>query len=195
MDLSGLLSTLQSSGTISQIGNAISGQKDTSQLQKLVSFGVPTLMQAMGSNAKTTEGANALSQALKQHAGHNVQDMLGNITQVDSKDGLKILGHLLGQKQDTVTGTLSEKTGLNTSQVTQGLSVLAPILMSFLGSKGGNNKNLSASILSMLSGLGDGNSKMQGTLGIASMLFNKNTNDSVVDNIGGMIGGMFKKKK
>ncbi len=195
MDLSSLLTTLQGGSTVSQISNAISGSTNTNQVQQLISMGIPTLMQAMSSNAQTPEGASALSSALTQHAGSNVEGMLQNIQGVNINDGQKILGHLLGNKQDMVTSTLSEKTGLNVTQVLQGLSVLAPIVMGFIGKQKMGASGLAGGLTSMLAGLGGSGSKMQGALGIASMFFDKKNDEGIIGNLGGMIGGLFNKKK
>lgn len=196
MDLSGLLTALQSGNTVAQIGSAITGNANTNQVQQLVTMGVPTLLQAMSANASSKTGASALSSALSQHAGGNLESMLSNIQGVNASDGQKILGHLLGAKQNTVASTLSEKTGLNSSQVMQGLSMLAPIVMNFIGKQKMGDNGLASGLTSMLSALGgSNNNKMQGALGIASMLFDKDKDGSVLDDLGGMIGGMFGKKK
>ena len=95
---------------------------------------LPTLLGAMANNSKTPEGAQGLLGALdKDHDGSildNVGDFLGNY---QNGPGEGILNHVLGNNRPIVEQNLSQKTGLNSSQIGNLLQIAAPLIMGYLG--------------------------------------------------------------
>ena len=87
-------------------------------------------------------------------------DQLGD---ADEEDGGKIISHILGSNQSQVTQDLSAQTGLDSSQISQVLAIMAPALMSGVSNAAsttaaagntGASQSGGASPLSMLAGSG-----------------------------------------
>ena len=192
MEINALTKLLGASGVAKQLGTAIGGK--TSQAEKLIELGLPTLLQGMTSNASSKTGAQSLLSALTQHADDDIEGMAKNISTVDTKDGGKILKHIFSGKSDTVTANLAEKTGLDLTQVTGGMSALAPIVMGFLGKQQKQEPASTGNIASLLGGMLGGSSKKAST-DILSMFLDKNKDGNIADDVIGMIGGFLRTKK
>src|SRR5690606_34000438 len=108
--------------------------------QDVLTMALPVLMAAMKRNAATPQGAEGLMGALSSKHDGSILDNLGGLFGggVDShvmEDGSKILGHVLGGKQQQVASALGAKTGMDANSVAQILKVAAPILLGVLGSQ------------------------------------------------------------
>jgi len=138
--LSDILSQLGSGG-LSQIAGALGA--DENKAGDAVAMALPALLGGMARNAKDPEGAQALAGALDNHS----DDVFGKITDLlGSQDGAKILGHVLGNKQDATQQRIAGGSGLDLSSVAKLLPMLAPLVMGYLG-KQKQQKNLNASDL------------------------------------------------
>ena len=113
--MSGILDLLNSDLGKSII-SGVAGQtkQDESKTSSVLTMALPVLMQAMKRNAATPQGAEGLLNALNsKHDGsilNNLSGLFGG--GVDSNvldDGSKILGHVLGGKQQHVQNALSQK--------------------------------------------------------------------------------------
>ncbi|GAA4230682.1 DUF937 domain-containing protein [Postechiella marina] len=197
--MSGILDLLNSdlgktiiSGVAGQTG------QDESKTSGLLTMALPVLMQAMKNNASTPQGAEGLMNALGKHDG-SVLENLGGLFGggVDSNvldDGDKILGHVLGGKQQNVQNALSQKSGIDAGSVGQILKVAAPLLMGVLG-KQSRQQNVSSSngIGDLLGGLIGGNSNQQEQNFLTAIL-DADGDGSVIDDVAGMVLGGDKKK-
>lgn len=134
MATSNLIGQLINKDTIAQLAKGSSASEN--QVESLLNSALPVLMQNMANNASTAEGSASLSKALSQHASAggttNVTTLL---KQADTKDGEKILGHLLGGSKEEVTGGLAKKSGLNSGTTLMLLATLAPVLMNLVGNE------------------------------------------------------------
>jgi len=164
---------------------------NSSQVQQLVQMGLPLLMQAMGRNSSTAEGAEALTAALDKHKDANVSDVAGFLNNVDTADGAKIVQHVLGDKSEAVQSNLAKQTGMNSGQVSSILSQLAPLVMGFLGQQK-KQQNLDASgITGLLTNtLGQSGSSM---LNMAAQLLDTDKDGNILDDVGNLLGKLFKK--
>lgn len=133
-----LLAQLGSGGT-AQIAQALG--VDQQKAEGAIGSALPALMAGLANNAKKPEGAQALASALDNHSP-SVFDQLGSLIQSGGgADGQKILGHVLGQKQNGVQQQLAGSTGLDTGAIAKLLPMLAPLVLGFL-SKQKQEKNL-----------------------------------------------------
>ena len=183
--------------------SGVSGQtgQNESKTGSVLTMAMPVLMQAMKRNAATPQGAEGLMGALKGKHDGSILDNLGSLFGggVDKSvldDGGKILGHVLGNKQQNVTQALSQKSGVDAGGVAQILKVAAPILMGVLG-KQSRQQNVSnaSGIEGLLGGLLGGNSPKTEQSFLESML-DADGDGSVIDDVAGMVlGGRGKKKK
>lgn len=148
-----------------QIISSIGNQAGTSESEtsSVLTSALPTLVNAMQNNAATEEEAGGLLGALLggKHDGgllDNLGSMLGG-GGIDTEDGGKILGHVLGGEQSNIESNLSQSTGVSSDKIGMILKLAAPILMAYLANKAKNNNVQNGTDLGGLLGglLGGGN--------------------------------------
>lgn len=198
--MSGILDLLNSDLGKSII-SGVAGQtgQDESKTSSVLTMALPVLMQAMKRNAATPKGAEGLMSALSSKHDGSILDNLGGLFGggVDSNvldDGGKILGHVLGGKQQHVENALSQKSGIDAGSVAQILKVAAPILMGVLGNQAKKqNVNSSKGIEDLLGGLIGGSSSNNEQSFLESIL-DADGDGSIIDDVAGMVLGGSKKK-
>jgi hypothetical protein len=114
----------------------------------------------------------------------------------DEQTGAGILRHVLGGNQQTVQSGLSRATGLDADKVGSLLATLAPLVMGALGrakqENGLDEKGLSTLLTKEQQHL---NQSAPGVMNALSGLLDRNSDGSVVDDIGGMLGKAFGSKR
>lgn len=180
-------------------GVANQAKQPENKTQDVLTMALPVLMQAMKRNAASPQGADGLYNALNDKHDGSILDNLSGLFGggVDSSvmdDGGKILGHVLGGRQQHVQSALSQRSGVDTGSIAQILKVAAPILMGMLGKqKRQQNVNSSSGLESLLGGLLGGSSQQQEQSFLESIL-DADGDGSVVDDVAGMVLGGSKKK-
>lgn len=169
-----------------------------SQAQSAVAAAVPFLLSALNKNAQTG-GAEGISNALKQHDGSILDNLSGYLGQGgNQQDGLGILNHVLGNKQQNVASAISQQSGISVGQVTQILALVAPIVMGYLGKQKQSEGLDSNGIAGLLGGLVGGTSTQSNQGGINLGGFEKLLDQDGDGQLGlgdamGFLGGFFKK--
>ncbi|MDT0554912.1 DUF937 domain-containing protein [Patiriisocius hiemis] len=184
----------------------ISGvSQDTNQPQdktaQVVSMALPLLMGAMKRNANSQEGASGLMGALDNKHDGSILDNLGGLfnggVNEDVKiDGLGILGHVLGGSQDNVVGALSQKSGMDSGNVMKILSVVAPIVLGYLGKeKRKQNVQSQSGLDGLLGGMLGGGKQQNKQQSLIESLLDGDNDGSIIDDVAGMVlsGGNSKK--
>ena len=102
-----------------------------------------TLLGGLAQNASSEGGLSALGSALdRDHDGSMLDDVFGmvggmlsggNDTASGATNGMGILGHILGDRQETAAAQIGQSSGLSMGQVMKLMPILAPIVMSVLG--------------------------------------------------------------
>ncbi|MCB0476149.1 MAG: DUF937 domain-containing protein [Flavobacteriaceae bacterium] len=180
-------------------GVAGSTGQDTQKTNSVLTMALPVLMKAMQRNAATPEGASGLLGALSgKHDGSildNLGDLFGGgVDQEVTNDGSKILGHVLGSKQQGVEQVIGQKAGIDAGSVANILKVAAPILMGVLGKQARqNNVNSPSQLDGLLGGLLGGSSTKHEQSFLEKIL-DADGDGSIVDDVAGMILGGSKKK-
>ena len=193
MDLSELLNS-----SIGQsIVKSVAGQfgLDESQAASAVNTAVPVILGGLNKNAQTPEGAESLNSALESKHDGSLLDNLGGLLSGNMgdflQDGGGILGHVFGDKVGAVENGVAQKTGISTDKIGPIISMLAPIVMAYLG-KQKSQSNVSAGGLGdLLGGLlgGGGSAQSSGGGGLMDMvtgLLDKDKDGSALDDILGM---------
>ena len=127
----GLLQQL-SGGALSQISQQIG--VDETATGSVLSTAMPLLVSALANNTSDPAQAQSLHQALgNDHDGSILNDLGSFLGDPQSANGAGILGHVLGGQQSTITQTLADNTGLNSSQAGSLLEIAAPLVMGALG--------------------------------------------------------------
>lgn len=160
-----------------------------------VSAALPVLLGALAGNARSTNGASALNNALAQHDGSALDDVMGAVRQGESGLGDRILSHVLGNKQPAVANGIGSATGLDAGKAASLLAMLAPLVMGALGKAQRTNGLDAGGLASML---GQERERINtngggGLTGLMGML-DQNNDGSVADDLMGMAGKMFGKK-
>lgn len=143
------LTDLLNSDLGKQIISTVGQQAGTSENEttSVLSSALPTLVNAMQHNATSEDEAGGLLGALLggKHDG-GLLDNLGGLLSgggIDTEDGGKILGHVLGNDQTHIESNLSQNTGVSTDKISMILKIAAPLLMAYLANKAksGNVQN------------------------------------------------------
>lgn len=191
MDLYSLINgQLNDKDALNKLGQSVGAEP--SQVQQLAQIGLPALLQALGRNAETTEGAVSLAAALDQHQDDDVEDINGFLNKVDKEDGAKILNHIFSGRTDRVQNNLARQTGLQQSQVSGLMTQLAPLLLGMLA-KQKKEKNVEPSALPGLLGAFTSQGNNGGMMDLVSNLLDADNDGSIVDDVGNLLKGFFKK--
>jgi hypothetical protein len=198
--------------------SGVSGSTGTDQnkTSSVLTMALPVLMKAMERNASTPEGAQGLMGALSNKHDGSILDNLGGLfgDGVDKEvtnDGAKILGHVLGNRQQGVEKIIGEKSGLDSGSVANILKVAAPIIMGVLGKQAKQTNVQSKSDLGGLLGNLLGGASNSGSVTKEQTFLEKvldsDGDGSVIDDVadmvlsgnskkgglGGLLGGLFGK--
>ncbi|MDX1911856.1 MAG: DUF937 domain-containing protein [Saprospiraceae bacterium] len=101
-----------------------------------------TLLGGLANNASTEGGLASLGAALdRDHDGSVLDDLMGMMggmlqgggQESRATNGMGILGHILGDRQEVAAEQIGQSSGLSTGQIMKLLPILAPIVMSVLG--------------------------------------------------------------
>ncbi len=163
------------------------------QTQAVVSSALPALLGALQNNASSGNGAHGILNALaSKHDGSILDNLSGFLGDNDTTDGNGILAHVLGNKLGAVEQGISGKTGVSSATVSKILAMLAPIVMGYLG-KQSRNSNVSdgGGLSDLLGGMLGGQS---GSNILGGLLDQNGDGKLGVDDVGGLLGGLFGKK-
>jgi hypothetical protein len=108
---------------------------DPAQAESAIQQAMPLLVGGIARQASNDPGA--VHSMLGQHAGNDIGSMLGGLLGGAGGGGLPaILGNVFGGRQDQAAQGLGQASGIGTGNANQLLGMLAPIVMSVLGSMG-----------------------------------------------------------
>ena len=159
-----LMEQLQNRGAVDQIAGKLGVAPD--QANSAVTAAVPAILAGLARNTQQPQGAAALAGALERdHDGSVLSDNSYFDSYADKKGG-SILGHVFGDQTPAVASQVSALGGLNPSQGGELMTMLAPLVMGFLG-KEKSSGGLDISSLGQLLG-GAGGLKLPG--GLADLL-------------------------
>jgi hypothetical protein len=188
-----ILKQLQGGG-ISQIAGQLG--IDEGKVSRVAAGAVPALVTALAGNAATPAGRSSLASALdRDHDGSILDDVAGFLGGGESSAGAGILRHVFGSRQGSLTQGLGGASGLDTGSVSKILAMLAPIVMGALG-KAKQSRGLD----------GDGLASMLGAerkaaaasapdaMGMLNEMLDADGDGSALDDVAGMLGGLFGKK-
>jgi hypothetical protein len=206
MDIQNLLGNLMTPQTISQLSQNIGGADPNATAQATEGI-LHSLLNAVNKNAQNEEGASNLQNALsKDHDGSlldNLSDFLqGNTGGLNPSaiNGAGILKHMLGDKQSSLLDLVSSNSGLNNNQTANLMTTLAPIVMGFLGRQQASQPNAGGSGIAGLLGnlvqsqLSNSSQNSSNPLiGMATKFLDKDGDGSILDDLAGGLGNMFKK--
>lgn len=195
--LEDLLGQQQGSEAVNQISQQVGASPTVTNMA--IQMALPMILSSLANNAKEPQGAENLNNALQKHDG-GILDNLGSFlgggaNQAASDDGLGILGHIFGGSQGAVAQQVSQKSGMDISQVATLLITLAPIVMGFLGKKK-QEQNLDANGLQNM--LGEQQQTMQASgnpvMDMVSGMLDRDKDGSSMDDLASMAMSYFQKR-
>lgn len=145
MDLMQLLQSQLNGDVLSQISQQIGA--DENQTASAANGIFASLVGGLANNATSPSGLSALSAALdRDHDGSILDDLVGMVGGMaqgatPATNGLGILSHILGNKQEQVAQQVSQNSGLSMGQIMKLMPILAPIVMGLLGKLRNSNAN------------------------------------------------------
>ncbi|MBP1638378.1 MAG: hypothetical protein H6Q18_1167 [Bacteroidetes bacterium] len=192
MDLSELLNSSMGQSIIKSVAGQFG--LDESQATAAVSTAVPVILGGLNKNAQTTEGAESLNNALESKHDGSLLDNLGSILSGGNvgdllQDGGSILGHVFGDKVSNVENGVAEKTGISANKIGPIISMLAPIVMAYLGKQKSTNNVNAGGLGDLLGGLLGGGSTQSsggGLMGMVTGMLDQDKDGSAIDDIIGM---------
>lgn len=124
-----------SGDTLDNISDQLGINKQSAQ--QAVSLALPLLLGNLNRNASTSDGAQALSNALsRDHDGGILENLVGDLGRQEVvDDGYAILGHVMGDKRTNAGQNIGKATGLDADKSMQLLSMLAPVVLGALGKR------------------------------------------------------------
>ena len=155
MDISNLITGAVGSTLASSMSNNL--KIDQNKAKWLLGAAVPLMVAAVNYNAKNKGQEESINNALEQHSGGIFSNLAGVLSGGPTSDGSKIVNHIFGSNSDMVTNSLSNKSGLSSSQVSSFLAMLAPVVMGFLGQQKSGSGGAIGNILGGLLGGGSSN--------------------------------------
>ena len=190
LNIQDLLNGQLNSGAISQMSQAIGA--DQQSTASAVEAALPMIVGAMARNASTPEGASSLSAALdRDHDGSVLDDVIGFLggATEGGGDGGGILGHVFGDRRPAVESGVSQASGLDMAQVSQLLMMLAPLVMGALG-RTQRQEGLDSEGLAGLLGQQSRSMSNSPMMGVLSQILDRNNDGSMMDDVGGLLGGI-----
>lgn len=193
-DVNNLINALLSSNNLNQISQNTGA--NTNAIKDIAVQGLPAIFEGLNRNSNSKSGAESLFNALDNHDGAIMADPANvNFEHVDSNDGQKILGHILGNnRQNLLSQLLGKKTGTSSSQTLQVLSMLAPLIMGFLGKQKTTQNLDSNGINNLTTQLMNGFSQDHQSgnkVNFLNALFDSDNDGSVIDDVFGAFSKLF----
>lgn len=167
------------------------------QVLALLAVAAPLIISYLSKKSQSSGEAESLNTALdKDHDG----SILNDVSQAEARqsEGNSILNHIFGGEKQNVENQLSQKTGISIDKIGPVLSMLAPIIMGYIGKEKQQN-NVGAGGLGGLleSILGTASSQTQNTESnplndiLGSVLGNNNDQKKDGGGLGSILGNIF----
>jgi len=189
MNLLDLVMNASGGGAVNQLSRNF-GLSEEQTMSAMASL-VPALQQGLSRNTAQAGGLDGLIAALSS-GGHqrSLEDtsILGSPENI--ADGNGILGHILGSKDVSraVAAQASQQTGIGTEILKKMLPVIASLVMASLSKQAQSAPSLPNAPAEADSGLGG-----LGGFGFLTQMLDSNRDGSVIDDVFGMLGGLFKR--
>ena len=155
MDLSSLLVSMLSDESVKQTSKNTGAS--AADVTSVLTSALPLLINGANKQAQSADTAESFLNALTDHSQKDTTDMSAFLSGVDTKDGSKIIDHLLGGSTGTKAATtqIAKDTGVDSKQISSILSTYGPLLMTLLGKQvlGGKKSSKGLDVGSLMAGL------------------------------------------
>lgn len=203
MNVLDLLQDQMTDGLLESLTKQVGGQNK--EQTAVAAQGIfSTLTAALAKNAASPEGRSALASALdRDHDGSVLDDIMGMVAgQTQSSNnratnGMGILKHVLGGKQDNASSLISKMSGMDQNSTLNLMATLAPMVMGALGKQKRQASLDEGGIASLLSNTVKSSSQSRAEMSIVEKFLDQDGDGSIMDdllNMGGSVLGNFFKK-
>lgn len=197
MDISSLLQGPMGQQMVNGVVNQLGIKNEQAQLA--ISAAVPFLITALSKNASSGDSQNIANALDRDHDGSVLDNLGGFLSSGNFSEGVGILSHVLGGRQPQVENAIGKSSGLNASQISQILAMVAPIVMGYLGKEKRQNGLDAGGLTSLLGGLVGGTVQTnQREMSAIEKLLDRdgdgNAMDDVMDLGSKLLSGFFGKK-
>lgn len=198
MNLSDLLGGPLGQNVIDNISSQLG--MDKAETSSAIGVAVPAILAGLTKNSQSKQGAESLYNALEsKHDGSlldNLSSMLQSQSSAVQKDGNGILDHIFGANKAAIEKGVAAKSGLSLQKVGPLLSMLAPIVMAYVGKQKKQSKTSAGGLVDLLGGLLGNTSATPtkkssggGLMGMVTGMLDKNKDGNILDDIlGGFLG-------
>ena len=131
MDLVSMMQTMLSPDSIAQMSEKTGTSAE--EVKSVLFSALPDMLSGAQGQAGNSDTVAGFAGALDSHAQDDTSDITAFLSNVDLKDGKKIVAHLLGKDKSATTRAAAKRSGLSTASAGSILSAAAPLLMSLLG--------------------------------------------------------------
>ena len=100
MDINSLIGTLLSSDSVSGVSKAT--KANDKDVQNVLNAALPMLLKGAKSQSEDKNTAESFASALLSHGKKDTSNVSSFLKNVDLDDGAKIIGHLLGNNDESV---------------------------------------------------------------------------------------------
>ena len=149
MDMNSLIGTLLSSDSVSGVSKAT--KANDKDVQNVLNAALPMLLKGAKSQSEDKSTAESFASALLSHGKKDTSNLSSFLKNVDLDDGAKIIGHLLGNNDDSVK-KIAKSSGVSAKETGDILAAAAPLLMSLLGQESASSKKADNNIALELAG-------------------------------------------
>ena len=162
---------------------------DESQAASAVNTAVPVILGGLNKNIQTPEGAESLNNTLESKHDGSLLDNLGGILSGNvgdlQQDGGSILNHVFGNNVGAVQNGIAQKTGISADKIGPIISMLAPVVMAYLGKQKSQNNVNAGGLGDLLGGMLGGGSAQNGggLLDMVTGFLDKDKDGSALDDI------------
>lgn len=195
MNIEGLLGQVLSGDNLGAISQSIGADEATTSTA--IQAALPMIVGAMARNASTSEGASSLAGALDaDHDGSVLDDIAGFVLGGGQQSsGAGILGHVFGDRQDSVQQGISQASGMDAGTVGKLLIALAPLVMGYLA-RTKQQQGLDADSLAGMLGAQHQQMQQQQSplMGMLSAVLDSNHDGSMVDDAIRLAGGFLSRR-
>jgi hypothetical protein len=170
---------------------------DPSQTQSAIAAALPMIVGAMGNQAATEQGAQALQQHVQQNDGSILDNLTGFLGSTDNGIGPQLIESFFGGNKNEVHEGITQVSGLNAGQAGSLLENLAPVVMGMMGRQNQQGGGLDiGSLVGMFMnsrGMGGNQNAGGGVMGMLNNMLDSDRDGSAIDDVAGMLGGFLKK--
>jgi hypothetical protein len=186
------LTPLLDTEAVNRIGQTLGVDEQTAR--RGVEVALPLLVSALARNSASPEGAQALSSALaRDHDGSVLNRVPDAVSNYQSGPGDGILRHVLGAQRANVETTMTQATGMDASAL---LQMLAPVVLGAVGNMTRERRLDAGGLASTLQSERQQVSQARpDAMGMISTLLDMNKDGSPVDDVLGLAGKLFSRRR